>query len=76
MEAAHHLALQRGEYQPLTQEMIAATNPTAQVQYTRPTPPPLVRGGNPESSFHESNPWAMSLQELRAQAIRQQLGEK
>jgi len=84
---AHAIAVQRGKYQPLTPEMIAVAN-GAPVQHTRPTPPPLVRGSNPESSFNQrslaeahwaqkpNGQWEVPLAELRAMAIRQQLGEK
>jgi len=69
---AHAIAVQRGMYQPLTQQQIAIAN-GATVQHTRPTPPPLVRGNNPETHSQELDAWNMNLQDLRNRAIRQQL---
>lgn len=74
MEAAHALALQRGMYQPLSQELIAAANGTGPVQQMRPTPPPMVRhGGNPEIHSQPQDDWSIPLAELRARAIKAQL---
>ena len=74
MEAAHLMAVQRGLYQPLSQDLIAAANGATPVQQTRPTPPPMVpHGGNPEIHTQAPDAWSMPLAELRAKAIKDQL---
>ena len=48
MAAAHALAVQNRVYQPLSQQEIAVANGYAPEAH-RPTPPPMIRGGNPEN---------------------------
>jgi len=72
LEAAHALAVRYGVYQPLSAEAQAAANGYAP-QSSRPTPPPLLTGSNPEISHAAISPYDMSLQDLRKAAMRQQL---
>ena len=48
MAAAHALAVQNRVYQPLSQQEIAVANGYAP-EVHRPAPPPMPRGGNPET---------------------------
>jgi hypothetical protein len=76
LSAAHALAVQRGLYQPLTPEQIAAANGTAPAPQSRPPLAPMIRSGNPEGAVSDQNPWTMDLTKLRQMTIRQQLGER
>jgi len=72
---AHTFAVKNGLYQPLSleEQQISLGLP---VQSQRPTPPPMIRGGNPERGWQgENDPYKVPLDELRRQAIRQQLGQ-
>jgi hypothetical protein len=73
MAAAHALAMQHRVYQPLSQEEIAAASGYAPPAH-RPTPPPIPRGGNPETSTTQADPWNMPLDQLRKQALGAQTG--
>lgn len=81
MIAAHRACVAEGVYQALNREQqLAASNEEALAAQrgSRPTPPPLVPSGNPEAGTPQFDPWAkdVKLEDLRAAAIRQQLGEK
>jgi hypothetical protein len=73
MAAAHALALQNRVYQPLSQQEIAVANGYAP-EVHRPTPPPMPRGGNPETSTPVQNEWEMPLDQLRKRALGAQTG--
>jgi hypothetical protein len=73
MAAAHALAVQNRVYQPLSQQDIAVANgyaPEAQ----RPTPPPMLRGGSPDSQVREENLYEIPLDVLRRKALGAQGG--
>jgi len=73
MAAAHALAMQHRVYQPLSQEEIAAASGYAP-QAHRPAPPPIPRGGNPENTQSQADPYTMPLDQLRKQALAAQTG--
>ena len=73
MAAAHALAVQHRVYQPLSQQEIAVANGYAPEAH-RPTPPPMIRGGNPENTQSQADPWNMPLDQLRKQALGAQTG--
>ena len=70
--AAHLLATRNHVYEPLTAEQIQASLGNAP-QPTRQAPPPMLRGSNPEFSSAPPDPYNMPLQDLRRQAIKQEL---
>jgi hypothetical protein len=72
MQMAHAFAVQRGLYEPLSQEAMQASNGAAK-QSSRPAPPPMIHGGNPEMSQSVSSPYDMSMQDLRKAAMKQEL---
>lgn len=70
---AHDHAIRTGVYQPLSREEQQLAMGIAP-QVARPTPPPMLRGSNPESGWQgENDPYRVPLDDLRKQAIRQQL---
>jgi hypothetical protein len=73
MAAAHALAVQHRVYQPLSQQEIAVANGYAP-EARRPAPPPMPRGGNPETSTPVQNEWEMPLDQLRKRALGAQAG--
>jgi hypothetical protein len=73
MAAAHALAVQNRVYQPLTQEDIAVANGYAP-QAHRPVPPPMLKGGSPESQNREENLYEIPLDVLRKKALAAQTG--
>jgi hypothetical protein len=76
LKAAHLLAARNHIYEPLSAEMIQAASGTMP-QNTRPAPPPMLSGNNPELSAHGSNdPYQIPLAELRRQAMQQELEGK
>jgi hypothetical protein len=72
LQAAHALAVRNHVYEPLTGEQIQAAN-GIMPQHTRPTPPPMLSGNNPEIANAASDPYNMPLTDLRRVAIRQEL---
>jgi hypothetical protein len=66
-EAAHLIALQR--------KMYDRVDPAAQTD-NRATPPPMLRGSNPEMASGNPDPYAMPLADLRKAAITQELTRK
>jgi hypothetical protein len=76
MQAAHALAVRNGLYQPLSAEQQnVGWEQNLRESNRRPTPPPMLPGKSPDAEQQNSNPYAMPLQDLRQQAIRQALGE-
>lgn len=76
MAMAHQYAVQNRIYEPLSQADQEAAVGMA-VQSRRPTPPPMIRTGNPERGWQgENDPYKIPLEDLRKQAIRQQLEGK
>jgi len=75
MAMAHTYAVKNGLYQPLSLEAQQQAAGLA-VQATRPTPPPMIRSGNPESGFRTADVHSMPLVELRRLAIQQELEGK
>jgi hypothetical protein len=73
MAAAHALAVQNRVYQPLSQQEIAAANGYAP-EVHRPVPPPMPRGGNPESGTPVQSEYEMPLDQLRKLALGAQRG--
>jgi hypothetical protein len=73
MAAAHALAVQNRVYQPLSQQEIAAANGYAPEAH-RPVPPPMPRGGNPESGTPAQSEYEMPLDQLRKLALGAQRG--
>jgi hypothetical protein len=73
MAAAHALAVQGRAYQPLSQEQIAVANGYAP-EVRRPAPPPMPRGGNPESGTPAQSEYEMPLDQLRKLALGTQRG--
>ncbi len=74
MQAAHGLAIQRGMYEPISQQALQMANGTAQPIH-RQAPPPMLRSSNPEITMQTPDPWnGMNLAELRKAAIAQELG--
>jgi hypothetical protein len=75
MGAAHAYAVQYKLYTPLTQEQINATwADEMSPKPNRQTPPPMIRGNNPETAYSSNNdPYSMPLADLRKAAIRQEL---
>ena len=73
MAAAHAFAVQNRVYQPLSQQEIAVANGYAP-EANRPTPPPMIRGGNPETGTPVQSEWEMPLDQLRKQALGAQTG--
>ena len=69
--AAHLLCVRQGAYKVLTTDEVnmAANNTSAQQQQQgRTVPPPPPQGGAP-SSGDQTNPWAMSTDELRKKVL-------
>jgi hypothetical protein len=56
MAAAHALAVQNRVYQPLSHHEIQVANGYAS-EARRPTPPPMLKGGNPETQTSNFDPW-------------------
>jgi hypothetical protein len=73
MAAAHALAVQHRVYQPLSQQEIAVANGYAPEAH-RPAPPPMIRGGNPETGTPVQSEWEMPLDQLRKRALGAQTG--
>jgi len=72
MNLAHTWAIKNRVYQPLSQEQQQAALGLP-VHSQRPTPPPMLRSGSPDSSTQGYDPHAISMEQLRKDAIRQQL---
>jgi hypothetical protein len=73
MAAAHALAVQHRVYQPLSQQEIAVANGYAP-EVRRPVPPPIPRGGSPESATPVQDLYEMPLDQLRKQILAGQTG--
>jgi hypothetical protein len=73
MAAAHALAVQGRAYQPLSQQEIAVANGYAP-EARRPTPPPMIRSGNPDTQTREENLYELPLDVLRKKALAAQTG--
>ena len=65
-----------GEWKPMTPEEQAIANGHKTQQVQRGTAPPMLSGSNPEQSGGQQEPWNMPLDELRKQAIQQELNRK
>jgi hypothetical protein len=79
MEAAHHLAVKHGVYQPLPPEAVNATWEQNLRASNRPVAPPMISSKSPDGNQTGYNPWdtkQVPLADLRAAAIRQQLEGK
>jgi hypothetical protein len=72
LEAAHTLAMRHHVYEPLSAEAQQIAN-GAVPQMSRPAPPPMIHGGNPEMSNSAVGPYDMPMQDLRKAAIKQEL---
>ena len=68
-EAAHLIAIQKKLYEPVQVD-------NGNYSQSRATAPPMLRSNNPEVGSGGSDPYAMPMDQLRAQAIRQQLEPK
>lgn len=74
MKAAHAIAIRQGDYQPIPQEVLQEAS--GNVRSNRPTPPPMLRGNNPEITGAPPSPYDMPMADLRRQAIAQELNGK
>jgi len=72
LQAAHALAVRNHIYEPLSAEAMQASHGNVP-QVSRPTAPPMLRTNNPEITASTSDPYNMPMDQLRKQAIRQQL---
>ncbi len=72
MQACHGLAIQRGMYEPISQQALQMANGTAQPIH-RQAPPPMLRSNNPEITMQSPDPYNMNLADLRRAAIQQEL---
>jgi hypothetical protein len=70
---AHAVAVRHGLYQPLSQDQIRASVAGPEPSH-RPTPPPMPRGGNPESGTPVQSEYEMPLDQLRKLALGAQRG--
>jgi hypothetical protein len=70
---AHAVAVRHRLYEPLTQEQIRASVAGSEPAH-RPTPPPMPRGGNPESSTPAQSVYEMPMDQLRKLALGAQTG--
>lgn len=63
-------------YEPLSAETVNAAwaNNMQQSSHRQQAAPPMLRGNNPEAGSPNQDPYAMPLDQLRKQAIQQQLG--
>ena len=69
----HAVAVRHGLYQPLSQEQIRASVAGPEPVH-RPAPPPMLRGGNPESATPVQDLYNMPLDQLRKQILAGQTG--
>ena len=65
---AHAVAVRHGLYEPLSQEQIRASVAGPEPSY-RPTPPPMLRGGNPDMSQPTEDLHTMPLDQLRKRIL-------
>ena len=70
---AHAVAVRQKLYQPLTQEQIRASVAGPEPAH-RPTPPPMLRSGNPDNNPAPMNEWEIPLDQLRKRALAAQTG--
>lgn len=82
MTAAHALLVrEHGQdatkgYAPLTPQQINESWANQMSAASRTQAPPMLRGGNPEQTNQQPDPYAMPLADLRKQAIAQELSRK
>jgi hypothetical protein len=73
LSAAHAVAVRQRLYQPLSQQEIALANGYPP-EVRRPVPPPIPRGGSPESATPVQDLYEMPLDQLRKQILAGQTG--
>jgi len=71
MIAAHSLCLREDKYKPLSAEQINASWANNMQASGRQPPPPMIRGGSPDSQPAPDDAWSMPLDKLRKQALAQ-----
>ena len=71
---AHAVAVRHGLYEPLSQKQIRASVAGPEPSY-RPTPPPMVRSGNPDMSQPTEDLHTMPLDQLRKRILNAQRAE-
>lgn len=71
MIAAHSLCLREDKYKGLTPEEINASWANNMQASSRQAPPPMIRGGSPDSQPKADDPWGMKLDDLRKAALAQ-----
>ena len=72
MIAAHSLCLREDKYKALTPEEINSSWASQMQASSRQPPPPMIRGGSPDSQPKADDPWNMKLDDLRKAALAQQ----
>jgi hypothetical protein len=70
---AHAVAVRHGLYQPLSQEQIRASYAGPEPVH-RPTPPPMIKSGNPDMARPTEDLYTMPLDQLRKQILAGQTG--
>ena len=71
---AHAVAVRHKLYEPLSQEQIRASYAGPEPSH-RPTPPPMIRGGNPDMSQPTEDLHTMPLDQLRKRILNAQRAE-
>lgn len=72
MIAAHSLCLREDKYKPLSADEQNASWANQMQAANRPTPPPMIRSGSPDSQPKQDDAWSMPLDQLRKAALTQQ----